>query len=103
MFCGKERRWQHLGLYRNQRGDVAIQPLSTSLCPSGSRGFWPGSEAFPARLARPWEVFWEVIAWAEFALLVLNGFVIHAHIHLDGRHIFMTKEFLETEWITATH
>ena len=42
-----------------------------------------------------------MITRAEFALLALNGLVIHAHVHFDRCHIFMSEQFLQTEWIAS--
>src|SRR5258708_5196599 len=40
-----------------------------------------------------------MVAGAKFALLTLDGLVIHAHIDLHRRHILMSEQFLQAEWI----
>ncbi len=51
-------------------------------------------KARPPCLARSWNARGQVITRAEFAFLLLDGFVIHPHINLDRCHILVPQEFL---------
>ena len=42
-----------------------------------------------------------MVSWTIFALLRLDGLVIHMHVILDGGHIFMPQEFLEAKGVIA--
>jgi hypothetical protein len=48
-----------------------------------------GPVAASARLPWPWHTRWQVITGAVLALLRLDGFVVHVHVVLDRRHVFM--------------
>ncbi len=44
-----------------------------------------------------------MIAWAVLVLLRLDGLVVHVHVVLDRRHIFMAQQFLQAERVMAQH
>jgi hypothetical protein len=44
-----------------------------------------------------------VIAWAVLALLGLDRLIVHVHVVLDGRHVLMPQQFLQTKGIIAQH
>lgn len=42
-----------------------------------------------------------MVSWAILALLCLDRLIVHMHVVLDGGHVFMPEQFLETEGIIA--
>lgn len=42
-----------------------------------------------------------MITRAELALLIVKGLVVHPHVDFDGRHIFVSEQFLQAERITT--
>jgi len=61
----------------------------------------PGPIASPSRFPRPRHAGRQVIPRTVLALLLLNIIVIHAHVELDGGHIFMAEQLLQAERVVA--
>lgn len=87
----KDRVFGYSMLYRHKGYFIAIKHCRGLLYFLPSAPSCSGLETSPTRLARPWEPCLQMIAGAEFALLVLEGFVIHTHVHFDRCHIFMSE------------
>jgi hypothetical protein len=84
-----EEPYKYHVLFLKRRKRTAIHGLATSSLPShfhleaGAPGvLWP---LHPCR---------QMIPWTIFAFLLLDRRIIHMHIELDGRHIFVSQEFL---------
>ncbi len=63
----------------------------------------PGPVAAASRFSRPWHACGQMVARAVLTLLCLDGLIVHMHVVLDGRHVLMSQQFLQTEGIVAQY
>src|SRR5579883_811064 len=63
----------------------------------------PGPESSASRLFWSGHAGRQMVSRTVFALLRLNGLIVHMHIHLDCGHILMPQQFLEAKRIIAQH
>jgi hypothetical protein len=63
----------------------------------------PGPVAAASRFSWPWHACGQMVARAVLTLLRLDGLIVHMHVVLDGRHVLMSQQFLQTEGIVAQY